>query len=344
MKYSYKGKAINPVVEVVHGIVPPIAGISDKEFFTDYTKCAAAWKTAKAFLTDYYKGMVNVPGPYAPLSYGHLISIGAPVIIPEDGEPNVKPFANSIDEAIEILKVRKDKGFADNPMFEYYMEMCRYFKDYFNESRINFRGYGVQGPLTSAVLMRGLDFLYDIYDEPEKSKEFLYLLTDSIVDFIKFSRRINDAPEIIKGGGICDDFASLIPPDMWNDFVIPYFNQEFEGVSSGGYRSMHIENLTPNHLKHLSKAKLNHFQPSVSDALTIENIKANLDPSIAFDWLLYSYVVTMKTESEIQEWIDTTVQAGITSVRTQMDGGTYKQKKLHKILEFFKGFEKYGEV
>jgi len=43
MKYSYKGKAINPVVEVVHGIVPPIAGISDKEFFTAYTKCAAAW-------------------------------------------------------------------------------------------------------------------------------------------------------------------------------------------------------------------------------------------------------------------------------------------------------------
>jgi len=49
---------------------------------------------------------------------------------------------------------------------------------------------GAQGPLTSAVLMRGQDFIYDVYDEPEKAKRFLALLTDSIVGFHHFTNKV----------------------------------------------------------------------------------------------------------------------------------------------------------
>ncbi|MCL2517431.1 MAG: hypothetical protein FWF15_02595 [Oscillospiraceae bacterium] len=338
LKYSYNGNEIHPSIDVVSDIVPYLGGITMKEFYTDYKKCAEAWKIAAKALKDYYGDLFPIPRPSgAPLSYGHLVSIGAPIFYPEDGEPNVKPFADSTDEAIEILSGSKD--FSDNPLFQHYMDMSKYFADEFYDGRFYFLGAGAQGPLTSAVLMRGLDFLFDIYDEPEKSKDFLYLMTNSIIGYQKFCRRINGEPEITNGGGMTDDFASLIPPDMWDEFVIPYINQEFEGLSNGAYRYMHIENLTPKHLKHLKTLKLNHYQPTVSAALTIENIKENTD--IPFDWTLPSYVLTEMTEMEIEDWIDSTVHAGITSIHTEICAFTAKQNKLDKAFAFLKGFEKY---
>ena len=344
-KYSYNGKEIRPYMDIGPDIVPCISGITMKEFYTDYVKCAEAWKTATKFLKEYYGDLFPASIPDgAPLSYGHLVSIGAPITIPEDGEPNVSPFASSIDEAIEILRERKGKDFSDNPLFRHYMDMCKYFQEAFSENRFYFRGFGAEGPITSVVLMRGQDFLYDIYDEPEKSKEFLYLITDSVIDYVKFCRRINGEPEISNYGGICDDFSSLIPPDMWEEFVIPYWNQEYEGLSNGTYRYMHVENLTPKHLKHLIKSKLTHYQPSVSDALTIENIKANLDPTIPFDWMLYSYRIIYMTEEEIEKWVDSTVESGVQTIRSQMNAYTYLEKKLNKSHEYFGAFEKYKHI
>ena len=344
VKYSYNGKDIYPSVEILHSVFQHLGGINCNEFFTDYVKCAEAWIIGTEYLNDFYKGLIPIQKPSgAPFSYGHLVCLGSPVIFPEDGEPNVVPFANSIDEGIEILKSRRGQDFADNALFKYYWEMNEYFSEKFYEGKKSFGGFGVEGTVTSAILIRGQDFLCDIYDEPEKSKEFLFLLTESIIDYIKFLRRINGEPEIAKSGGIADDFGSLISPDMWDEFVIPYWNQEYEGTTiKDGYRSMHIENLVPAHLKHLSKVKLNYYQPSVSDALTLENVKANLDPDITIDWLLYSYHIMFMTEKEIEDWIDKTVHAGIKGIRTQIDAGTCKFNKLDKIFDYFKGFEKYG--
>ena len=342
MEYSFNGKKISPIIEVISDIVPYLGGITMREFYTDYKKCASAWKIAVKFLKEYYGDLIPIPTPSgAPLSYGHLISIGSPITFPENGEPNASPFAGSVNEAIDILKERKGKDFSDNPMFQHYMDMGKYFGEEFHGGRSYFGGFGAQGPLTSAVLMRGQDFLCDIYDEPEKSKEFLFLMTDSIIDYIKFLRRINGEPEMSNGMGMTDDFASLIPPDMWDEFVIPYLDQECKGLSNGSYRYMHIENLTPKHLRNLKKLGLNNFQPSVSDALTIENIKANLDPSIAFDWMLYPYRIIFMTDKEIEDWVDSTVQAGVTTIRTEICAFTCQQNKLEKGFAFFKAFDKY---
>ena len=137
--------------------------------------------------------------------------------------------------------------------------------------------------------MRGLDFIYDVYDEPEKVKKFLALLTDSIISFYRFNNRVNGLPEINLGGaGLADDFASLISPDLWPEFVIPYWNQYYEGLTTGK-RSLHCENLSPSHLKYLKDAKLSHYQPSVSDLLTLENVKANTDIPLIGSLCLCNY-------------------------------------------------------
>ena len=344
MKYYYNQKEIFPIVEVYHDVIPYLSGIGMKDFYMDKEKCVNAWKTSTKILKGYFGDLfpMRKPAP-APISYGHLISIGAPVTIPDDGEPNVTPFVSSVDEAIDLLKERKGKDFSKNELFQHYLDLWSYLKSSFPEEDIPFSGFNHQGPVTSAVLMRGQDFFYDIYDEPEKCGEFLKLLTESTVDFIKLCRKINNQPEIQENGYIADDFASLIPPAMWDEFVVPFWNQVYESLYKGKERFVHVENLCPDHLKYLKNAKISHYQPSVSEKITLENVKENLDPGITFDWLLYSFHITGMTDKQIEDWVDKTVHAGVSNIRTQLGAYTHQINKFDRIVMFFKAFDKYRE-
>jgi hypothetical protein len=165
------------------------------------------------------------------------------------------------------------------------------------------------------------------------------MLTNSIADFCHFINRVNGIPEVNpNGAGLCDDFASLISPNMWPEFVIPYWNQYYEKITTGK-RWLHCENLAPEHIKYLKEVNLSHFQPSVSKMLTIENIKENTD--VPFDWLLYAFEIIEMNDLQIEEWVDKTVQAGITHVRTQFGRYACENNKLDRILAFYKAFEKY---
>ena len=344
MKYHYNQKEIFPIAEIYHDIIPYLSKIGMKDFYMDKEKCVYAWKTATKILKEYFGDLfpMRKPAP-APISYGHLISIGAPVTIPDDGEPNISPFAGSIEEAIEFLKEKKGKDFSKNEMFQHYLDVWNHLKEVFPEDSIPFTGFGDEGPVTSAVLMRGQDFFSDLYDEPEKCGEFLKLLTESIVDFVKTYRKINKQPEIQESGYIADDFASLISPGMWDEFVVPYWNQQYESLCDGKTRFVHVENLYPDHLKYLKKAGITHYQPSVSEKITLENVKENLDPDITFDWLLYSFRITEMTDRQIEDWVDKAVNAGVSIIRTQLGAYTCQKNKLDRIIKFIEVFEKYSD-
>jgi len=343
MAYAYNGREIRPSVELYHDAVPYAAGISMKDFFLDKERCAYAWREGSAILKHDIGDICPMRDPMPPpLSYGHLVCLGAPVAFPEHGEPNVRPFASSIDEAIDIMDAKTGADFTQNELFQYYLELWRYLKPLFPEADMPFSGFSCQGPLTTAVLMRGQDFLMDVYDEPGKSKKFLRQIADSLNEYEKTVRRINNQPEKRDNVGFVDDFASLIPPYHWQEFVVPFINARYESAGNkGAYCSIHVENLVPAHLPHLNALGLSHFQPSVSPALTLTNVKANLDPRIEFDWLLYMYEVISMTDAEIQAWVDETVAAGVTSVRTQIGAYALSIGKADRLRAFNRALEKY---
>ena len=342
MKYAYKGKEIRPSVDISHEIIPYIADIPEHVFYMDAEKCAYAWKTANAVLQDFFGDYRKVNAPYAaPLSYGHLISIGAPYTLPENSEPNVKPFAHDIDEAIAIMKDVQGIDFGDNDLCRHYLAVNKYLQEQFPEYNIApLAGYGGEGIITTAELMRGQDIFIDLYEEPEKVHEYFKLLNKSIIDFYCWMNRINGVPEISTyGAGLADDFAALIPPYLWEEFVVPYWNEYYEARTTGNGRNLHCEDLSPEHLKYLSDVKITHYQPSVSDKLTLENVKANTD--IPFDWLLYAWKVTEMSDEEIQNWVDTAAEAGVTTIRTQIGKYAWMNNRQDRILAFYKAFDKY---
>jgi len=341
MKYAYNGVEIYPVIEMYHDVIPHIAGITDKEFYTEPEKCADAWVKGDKAIADFF-GEFHVARPVSapPLSYGHLVSLGAPLIMPEEGEPNIRPFASSIEEGIEILKEKKGCDFFANPTAQYYFNMNKLLQERFPGRTVALTsGYGYEGVITTAVLMRGQDFFCDLYDEPELVHEFLTLLNENIVDFVKAQRFINGQPEMSCWTGCCDDFASLIPPYMWSEFVVPYWKRYYEALSAGGVRSMHCENTYPEQLRYLKDAGITRYQPSVADRLTLENVRENTD--LPFDWLLYTYRVVNMTDAEIEAWVDEAVQAGVWKIRTQFGKYAWGSGKMDRLTAFIRAFDKY---
>ena len=345
MKYVYQGKEIYPFIEIYPDVIPYIGGINDRQFYREPALCIKAWKKALTEIFEYFGEYVQLLKPRTPsapsLSYGHLVSLGAPLKFPtEYGEPNVSPFAEDIDEAIEILKSKKNVDFGDNDVFRYYLEMNAALQKAFPEENIApASGYGYEGAITSAVLMRGPDFLCDLYDEPEKAQEFLTLMNESIIAFKKFINRANGQPEKTPYLWLCDDFASLVTPSLWPEFVVPYWKQYFEELGGSRSRTVHCENTHPSQIRYLKDVNLTHYQPSVATALTIENIKENTD--IPFDWLLYSFNIVKMTDAEIEAWVDRTVQSGIRKIRTQFGRYIWSGGKMDRILVYAKAFEKY---
>ena len=345
MKYAFQGNPIYPVVEIYHDLIACLGEVSMKDFFFDKEACAKAWKQGRARLKEYFGDILPMRAPTgAPLSYGHLVCIGAPLATPEHTEPNIRPFVSSIDEALEVVQRAQEIHFEDQPIIQHYLEVWEYLKKAFPEDNIAFAGPGYEGPITSAVLMRGQDFFCDIYDEPDQCREFLERLTDNIIQYALFISRINGVTELKKTScSLADDFASLISPDMWDEIVIPSWNQYYEGQSVPGCkRFVHVEGLSPSHLPKLKLAKIHHYQPSVSNRICLEDaVKQRGQAYDVFDWLLYAYRVTEMSDEEIQAWVDCTAAAKVATIRTQVGEFTYKANKFDRILAFYKAFEKY---
>ncbi len=329
-------------MEFYHDLIPYLAGIREREFYMDKEACARAWKQANGILRDYYGDLCPVRTPSAaPLSYGHLVSIGAPYILPEDSEPNVRPFVHSIEEAVAYMRKIAGIDFGANDMCRHYLEVNRHLRDAFPDAPIlPLAGYGMEGIITTAVLMRGQDIFIDMFEEPELTHEYFALLNQSIIDFCHWQSRINGQPPVSSTGAyLADDFAALVPPRLWDEFVVPYWDAYYSARATGSYRFLHCEGMSPEQLKYLSHAHITRFQPSVSDKLTLQNVKAELD--IPFDWLLYAWKLCDMTDEQIEAWVDETVQAGVFKIRTQMGKYAWSCHKQGKAKVFLKAFEKY---
>lgn len=341
MKFAYNGTPIKVTVEYGLSVFCAITGITDREFYYDIDKCVNAWKVGLQTLHELYGDRLPVRIPAAPqLAYCHLASIGGKISVPEEGEPNIRPFASDIDEAIDIMQAAKSVDFGDNDLCRHYIEINRRLQEAFPQYKIGkLSGYNSQGVLTSAVLMRGQDFLMDLYDEPEKCTEFLDLMTDNLIAFGDWARREQDVPLKSENGYIYDDFAALVPPYMWREFVIPYWNRSYESRSTGRYRFAHCEDLRAAHLPYLKEAGVTEYQPSLSNSLTPALIKATTD--IPFDWMLQSWDILKMSDEEIHAWIADTLAAGATSLTTQFDAYNWTEGKMDRTQVFFDAIEQY---
>lgn len=261
-------------VGIAHEGLAWILGERFKEMYLSPEVAARCYSEGVRMARERYGDFVHVPSPMTPpISYIHLTTLGAILQFPqEDGEPNVRPAGfSSLDEAIEA--VERPVNFAD----------CEWVKDRIEFARrmekilgCRVRAHlGVEGPITTAVLLYGMRFYAELIEEPERSKRLLKAITDSIVNFIKFTRRLEGLPERSSSHGICDDLSSLIGPRLWGKFVLPFWDRIYDAFGAQR-RYLHCENLSEGHLPLLNRIGLSEFDPSHAPKLHPSMLKRHL--------------------------------------------------------------------
>lgn len=320
-------------VGIVQSAIPYISRIKLSDFYLLPEMCAEAYKVGRGKMKEIFGEEVPYPSVSCPaLSYGHIACLGVKVLFPEDSDPGVRPIYGSVKEGIKALK--KEIDFSKNELFQHYFNTFEYLKKEFPEEKISFSGFGYEGPVTSAVLLRGQDFYIDLYDYPQEVKEFLRLLTDSIVEFNKFINRLNKQPEVNHtSGGFCDDFASIISPSLLDEFVIPYWEQYYRGITTGE-RTIHVENLSPEHLKFLEKVNITSYDPSVSKKLNPKIIKENIN--IPFSWRLCSFQYPPMSKEDVGNWVMQSFKDGAPSIYTGIEKIMCENNNPEKVKTFIR--------
>lgn len=211
------------------------------------------------------------PKPHlAGFCYTPVAALGAKVVFPKGSEPKVYPLIRTPEE-IDRIKEPDDYLAAD--LIQQRLAALARLKELCPTAG-NHIGHSVEGPITTAMLLMGQDFLLLLYDDPKRAHK---LLDFSVRSALGYAEAI---AEKLGGGrkpgrvGIPDDFSGMLPPDMFSEFVVPYTNRLYEGLQATG-RHYHSELLHAEHLPYLSDMKIDQFDPSTDQYLTPEQVAAH---------------------------------------------------------------------
>ncbi|MDD5599224.1 MAG: uroporphyrinogen decarboxylase family protein [Victivallaceae bacterium] len=312
------------------GALLDITGIPEKEFFLNPSAGIELFRKGRSVLREIYRSDVNIISPLTPpISYGHINTLGAELIFPDEGEVNHSTLCDTLEAGIGILK--RPVEFAKAGMLPFYLDYQQKLREAFPGENVGLC-FKAEGPLTTAYTLRRDGFFYDFYDNPELTKDFLKLITESIIEFTHFLRKLAGSPEINPdGSGLADDCAAMLGPALWPEFVLPYLEQYYRGLTSGR-RSAHIEDLAPEHLPFLEKLQLVNYDPSVSAKLNPRIISEKT--RVPFSWRLLGFGVPYLSVQNMADFVYQAVADGASGVFTYIANGMCNHEAAEKISSF----------
>jgi hypothetical protein len=234
---------------------------------------------------------VELGGPRSePPAYAGAAALGAELRYPEDDAPQIHGHPVTSADQVEALKL--PGSYLETEAMRPFVEIRRWMEARTGDGRHVPIGAGIEGPITTAKLLRGQDFFLDVYENPRAAHRLLDLVTESCIRFSREVRVSNGGSPDRGGTGIADDFAGLLSPAMWPEFVVPYYRRIYEAFGEGS-RGQHSELLRPGHLKFLLDLGVTSFDPGQDQYLTLAYIR-QAAPGLPFTW-------NLKTVSEMRE-------------------------------------------
>jgi hypothetical protein len=311
-----------------------------REFNLNANACIEAYKKGRPILREMFGEELGLPTPATPaVSYGHANGLGSELLFPEGGEVAHTHIYSSLADGIRALKQRVD--FATAGKAPFYLDFLKQMQRAFPDEKVGF-SYGLEGPITTAWELRGTDFLMDIFDQPETAKEFLWLSTDSILQFHCFLCGVRGAPVIDPGGSyMADDIAAMVPPSHFAEFVIPFWDQYFSGKTTGR-RSAHVEDLKPAQLKFLEEIGLSDYDPSISHKLNPKLVSAHC--RVPYSWRLGSFHYAPLSVQEVEDFVYQSVADGANSVHSYVEESLCSEPNITKVKAFIRAAKKAQQV
>jgi hypothetical protein len=97
--------------------------------------------------------------------------------------------------------------------------------------------------------------------------------------------------------GICDDFAGMFAPELFAEYVAPYWQEVYEG-NQATTRHLHSELLQKEHLPFLKELDIAVFDPSADQYVTPELLRAHCP--VPFTARILSWEVENQAPKQLQ--------------------------------------------
>jgi len=314
------------------GALRELTGVPIREFNLEPEACIEAYRRGRPMIREMFGEDVRLPGVSTPaISYGHVDGLGSELLFPEGGEVAHTHIYTSLEEGIEALKQPVD--FPTAGMAPYFIEFRDKLIEAFPGEGVGL-SYGLEGPLTTAYEVRGDGIFIDFMDNPDTFKQFMELLVDSILQFHRFLCGLSGRDPINpSGAGMCDDISSFVPPHLFADLVLPYWDQYFSGMTTG-VRSAHVEDLRPDQLHFLEDIGLSSYDPSISPQLHPQIIARRC--RVPFAWRLGSYHYREMTCRDVEDFVFQACADGASSVTTHVAEIMCNEETVPKVHAFIR--------
>jgi uroporphyrinogen-III decarboxylase len=191
-----------------------------------------------------------------------------------------------------------------------YHELARRFP-----GRVSTGLAGQEGPVTNAGLLRGPDFFADCHTDPDRAHHLLDVCTDMLIAWTRASDSVVGLQrEVI---GLADDYAGMIRPSMWPEFVLPYYQRIIDALGPKGCW-MHTELVHREHLPYLAQLRLTGINFSEDVFITPQDVFAGM-PGVPFGWHILTVAEMQQGTPElIRRRFHEIVAAGVDGVRTEL--------------------------
>ena len=252
---------------LAESLLGELAGVSQYQLQTDVEAMIAAAEAVKPLAKR-----LGVPAqaPHlAGFAYSHASAIGCEIVMAPDAlEPACRPCLHSPKD---IDRLREPKDYLSAGIVPKRLALAAELKRRRPDASDGI-GHDYEGPVTTAALMMGQDFFMLPYDDPQRARRLLEFVTRSAINYARTLRAHQGRPIDGGGQGICDDFAGIFGPELFGEFVVPYWNMLYEGLRAEK-RFLHSELLREGHMKFLADVKLDEYDPSVDQYLPAEVLK-----------------------------------------------------------------------
>lgn len=301
-------------------------------YYSDAQAAVDTQVRARDIFRNFYGVDIGQPGVPVP-AYVGVASLGAQLVLPEDHPPMVANQGRVLGDRQAVWALRPalpEKSEWMGRYVEMREEMARIL------GRTPAIGSGQEGPITSAVLLRGDQFFLDVLDEPEVAHHLLGVVTQTYISFVRHARRLNGQEEG-GGAGIADDMAGMLSPNLWPEFVVPYWERIYQELGPGR-RSVHTELLHPGHLRFLSEMQINAYDPGNDQYLEVTDV-AHLVESMDVSWNLYTVRDMLNgTPESIRATYERAVQAGMKIIMSELCRRT-PQENVRAFVEVGRQYE-----
>ncbi len=217
----FRGKPVDrlPVQPICMTFAARVAGVNYYDYVTDYRVLVEAQlKTCETFGFDIVT-LCSDP-------CRETVDCGAQVRWFEDQPPAHDPNAPLLKDKSQLLSMEQPDPLGGGRMYDR-VKGAELFREEIG-GEIPILGW-IEGPMAEAVDLRGFDLMMDVMDDPQFVVDLFEFVTEMEINFAR--AQIEAGIDMM---GIGDAAASLVGPDVYREYILPYERKMVNAIHEMG--------------------------------------------------------------------------------------------------------------